>query len=116
MGKRLTDANRLSLHNPDVAAEWHPDKNGALTPHDVSYGSGKRVWWLCPEGHERQTVVSYRTLDGTGCRFCAGQGVSDNNRLSLHYPDLAKQWHPSKNGDLTPHDVSRGRVLLHFAG
>jgi len=25
--------------------------------------------------------------------------LTDKNRLSLIYPDIAKQWHPTKNGD-----------------
>ena len=35
----------LSEH-PDVASEWHPIKNGELTPEDVAPMSGKKVWWL----------------------------------------------------------------------
>lgn len=28
----------------DLLDEWDYDKNGELTPDDVSYGSGKKVW------------------------------------------------------------------------
>ena len=32
------------------------------------------------------------------------------NRKSLAetHPEVAKQWHPTKNGDLTPYDVTKG--------
>ena len=104
-GKLPTDANRLSLRFPEVAREWHATKNGNLNPSDVTYGSNKKRWWVCDIGHEYKTVVAYRTLDGTGCPFCAGKRVTDANRLSLLYPDIAAAWHPTKNGDLTPDDV-----------
>jgi hypothetical protein len=32
----------------------------------------------------------------------------NENTLQLKNPNLAKQWHPSKNGDLTSNDVSSG--------
>ena len=28
---------------PDLAAEWHPTKNGELTPSNISSGSSKKV-------------------------------------------------------------------------
>ena len=108
MGRKLTDANRLSLRNHDLKDEWHPEKNGDLTPADVSYGSKKKVWWLCENGHEWEAVISSRAINGNGCGYCAGNFVSDKNRLSLHYPDLVNEWHPTKNGDLTPDNVSHG--------
>ena len=101
-GKRVTDGNRLSVLFPELVEEWHPTKNGKLTPADVSYGSGKKCWWVCGEGHQWSTVVSYRTLDGTGCPYCAGKRVSDANRLSTQYPDVAEEWDSSRNGDTTP--------------
>ena len=108
MGRKITDSNRLSLRNPDLKDEWHPEKNDGLTPDDVSYGSKKKVWWLCKNGHEWDAVISSRAINGNGCGYCAGNFVSDKNRLSLHYPGLVDEWHPSKNGDLTPDDVSHG--------
>ena len=104
-GKRVTDANRLSILFPDVAAEWHPTKNGGLTPFNASYGSNKSRWWLCEHGHEWKAVVSDRTLDRNGCPYCSGRRVSDLNRLSVLYPDVAQDWHPTKNGDLRLDDV-----------
>jgi len=28
--------------------------------------------------------------------------------LVIKYPELAKEWHPTKNGDLKPTDVTKG--------
>ena len=52
MGKKLTDKNRLSIVNSELCKEWDYDKNGDLTPDNVSYGSNKKVWWKCKKGHE----------------------------------------------------------------
>ena len=106
MGAKLTDANRLSIRYPDVAAEWHPTENEPLTPHDVSYASNKKVWWLCKRCHEGwDAVVPARTLQKQGCPYCSGRRATDANRLSIHYPGVAAEWHPTKNEPLTPHDV-----------
>lgn len=33
------------------------------------------------------------------------------NSLAVRHPDVAALWHSTKNGDLTPSDVSRGSAL-----
>lgn len=50
----------LLNHNPSLAKEWHPTKNGFLTPLDVTYGSDKKVWWRCRRGHEWQARIGRR--------------------------------------------------------
>ena len=105
-GRIPSDAKRLSIRNPDVADEWHPTKNGSLTPHDVSYGSNKEVWWRCKDGHEWDARVSARTRQKQGCPDCKGKRVTDRNRLSLRCPEVAAEWHPTKNEGLTPGQVT----------
>ena len=60
---------------PELVKEWHPTKNGDLTPEDFTYGSGKKVWWLCPKGHEWETKINKRTRKDkpTGCPNCSGK-------------------------------------------
>ena len=55
---------------PEIAKEWHPTKNGNLTPEQVSYGSHMKVWWLCPNGHDYNCIIKDRTGKGVGCRYC----------------------------------------------
>jgi len=43
-----------------------------------------------------------------GCSYCAGQKVGLSNCLATKNPELAKEWHPTLNGDLTPYDVTCG--------
>jgi very-short-patch-repair endonuclease len=102
----------LAERNPDLAKEWHPTKNLPLTPETVSFGSGKEIWWLCdktcPQGckHEWKTAVGNRNNLGSGCPFCS----QNSKNLCIHtsiittHPEIAKEWHPTKNGDLKASD------------
>jgi hypothetical protein len=49
-GKRLKEP--LSVTHPELAAEWHPTRNGELSAENVTAGSSKKVWWSCKFGHE----------------------------------------------------------------
>ena len=31
---------------PQIAAEWDYERNGALNPSKISFGSNKKVWWV----------------------------------------------------------------------
>ncbi len=104
-GYRVCIDNCLYTINPTLAREWHPTKNAPLNPKDVTPGSTKRVWWTCTKGHEWEAVVHNRN-SGTGCPYCAGKAVGADNHLQTINPELAKQWHPKKNGGLTPKDVT----------
>jgi hypothetical protein len=96
----------LALKFPELAKEWHPTKNGELTPFDINYGSHRKVWWLCKKcGLAYLSTISHRK-HGHGCPYCAGQKVCKNNCLATIKPELSKEWHPTKNGKLTPYDVT----------
>ena len=69
--KVLEGYNDLATTHPDFAKEWHPTKNGELSPKSISYGSGKTVWWICENGHEWQTTPNRRTSKGNDCPVCA---------------------------------------------
>ncbi len=93
--------------------EWHQKLNGELTPKQISYGSKKKVWWRCEHGHAWNSVVFNRTGADSGCPYCTGKkpwpGESD---LASRRPDLAAEWHSTKNGNVTPKDVLEGS---HYA-
>src|ERR1700677_3423902 len=95
---------------PQLVAEWHPTLNGEATPGDFSSGSGRKVWWKCAKGpdHEWAASPNSRTRGLTGCPYCARRRVSVTNSLARARPDLALQWHPERNGTLTPDQVAVG--------
>jgi predicted secreted protein len=107
---QISVTNNLAKLEPEIAEEWHPTKNGKLTPRDVVPGYYKAVWWKCPRGRDhvwRKTVCA-RVYGGRGCPFCAGQRPSAGHNLAVDAPRVAKEWHPTKNGDLKPRDVTLG--------
>lgn len=101
--------NDLATFFPAIADQWHPEKNGNLTPECLSPYSNHKVWWMCPLGHEYQATVAARTGRGSGCPYCTGRKVlSGFNDLAALEPEVAKQWHPTLNGILTPEMVTVG--------
>ncbi len=106
--KAIVGENDLATKNPDLASQWHPSKNGNLTPQNVTIGSDKKVWWQCKSGHEWQAVISSRKA-GHNCPYCAGQRViAGYNDLATVNPTLASEWHPTKNGVFLPSTVTAG--------
>ena len=69
----VSGVNDLYTTNPEVAKMWNYDKNGALTPKDVTVGSGKKVWWKCPKGHEWEAIVYNISKHKSGCPYCSGR-------------------------------------------
>ena len=42
--------------NPELAAEFHPTKNGELTPSDFTPGSDKKEWWKCDKADDHNRM------------------------------------------------------------
>jgi len=105
-GKRVAKENSLAVKSPIIADQWNYDRNGELTPDQVTYKSKKKVWWICPTDpkHEWQAVVYSRHKNG--CPFCSGIYVTPASSLASMSPELAREWHPTKNGGLRPDAVS----------
>ena len=80
--KVLAGFNDLATKHPDVAKEWHPTKNGSLTPCEVSASSKKKAWWICSKGHEWQAVIGSRTDSRAGCPIC-------NQEMKTSFPEQA---------------------------
>ncbi|WP_343286720.1 zinc-ribbon domain-containing protein [Flavonifractor sp. An9] len=69
-----------------MAAQWHTEKNGSLTPRQVLPGSHRMVWWWCERGHEWQAQVKYR-VEGCGCPVCANREIHpDENDFATLFP------------------------------
>ena len=99
----------MPLADPLLLKQWDRERNGDLTPDDVTYGSRRKVWWRCEKGHSWQAQIKSRTLLGAGCPVCAGKVVvPGENDLATLRPDLAAQWHPERNLPLTPERIAPG--------
>lgn len=84
--------------------EWGFNKNDIL-PDEISFGSHKKIWWKCIDGHMWQASVCDR-VRGTNCPYCSHQKVLLNNSLLFLNPDLSKEWDIIKNEGLSPKDVN----------
>jgi len=108
-GRVVTDRNSLAVLHPYLLEEWDFDKN-KLSPHSVHYSSGKKVWWRCFRedcGYAWESAISSRTSKRRPqkCPACNGRVANKKNNLAVKFPDLVKEWHPIKNGNLKPTDV-----------
>ncbi len=103
--------NLMRNTHPEIASEFHPSKNGVLTPDNLVAGTNKNLWWVCSTcRHEWRTKGQKRCIRGQGCPSCAGQSlhIDGLNSLRNTHPNLAKEWHPDKNGDSSPDNVLPG--------
>ncbi|MCU0558770.1 MAG: zinc-ribbon domain-containing protein [Desulfobacterales bacterium] len=89
---------------PDLAKEWHPTKNGALGPKNVTPGSKKKVWWLCEQGHWWLASVADR-VRGRRCTYCRGLQQQGEQGMADVRPELLREWHPSKNDGIKARQV-----------
>lgn len=95
----------LSECYPELVEEWNRERNEGMTPADFTPGSHKKVWWICSKGHEWQADIFARTR-GSGCPVCAGRKIiAGENDLETLYPEIAGQWHATKNHGLLPSEV-----------
>jgi hypothetical protein len=103
-GRSVLPENSIAALHPELAREFDVEKNAPLTADSIAPQSNRRVWWRCSrdQNHSWQIVVMQRVLDGSGCPLCRKLSTS----LASQAPEIAKEWHPSKNGDVTPADVT----------
>jgi hypothetical protein len=109
-GFKIVRSNCLLTINPELSKQWHPTKNGNLTPFAITANSGQKVWWKCPvaDDHEWKAIICDRNYKQSSCPCCANIKIVESNCLLTTNPELAKQWHPTKNGNLKPIDVGIG--------
>lgn len=113
-GLKVVKSNCLASTHPDLIKQWHPTKNQGLTPYDVIAGNSNPVWWVCQKNseHEWQTSCKNRIKQAEniirGCPYCCNQKICKSNSLAVTNPELAKEWHTEKNGNLTPYDITEG--------
>ena len=101
---KIDPSRSLKKNYPKLAKEWHPKKND-LKPSEISFGSNKIIWWVCPDGHEYDMPIKSRTHSKKpqNCPYCFGQRIGYGNDLKSMYPKIVREWHHIKN-DKKPTD------------
>jgi len=104
-GNKVSITNCLRTRFPALNAELLPaNRNGGLTGLDITAYGTATMWWVCPRGHEYDMRVRARTAVGANCPYCSGKRLLPEQSLAALRPDVAEQWHPTRNGGSTPWD------------
>lgn len=104
----ISGLNDLATNFPFLCKEWDVTRNGHLMPQRLAPKSNLKVWWICPVGHEYAARIASRA-NGSGCPICDNKIVlAGFNDLQTTHPELARQWHPSKNEKYAPDSVVAG--------
>ena len=108
-GLKATSLNNLVINNPDLASEWHYEKNYPNRPEDFLSGSNVKVWWRCKtdNSHIWEALINSRNR-GHGCPICSGLIATEKNNLLVNHPDTASEWHYEKNHPNRPEDFLSG--------
>ena len=84
----------LSVTHPELAKEAY-----GWDPNQFSYGSDRRVEWVCSFRHVWTTSISHRAINKSNCPICWGRTVLVGfNDLQSKNPELAKEaygWDPT---------------------
>lgn len=106
--KVLRGFNDLEFKFPQIAAQWSPERN-SLSPSEVNHASNSVYWWTCELGHAYRQAISNRTTRGQGCPYCSRRKLLKGfNDLAHELPQLASEWHPTRNGEIKPDMVISG--------
>ena len=60
------------------------------------------------KNHSYEAVIQNRTSRDNGCPYCSGHIACKDNCLASKNPQLASEWHPTKNNSLSPDHVTCG--------
>lgn len=114
--------NDLATLNPELAKEWDYPKNYPLKPEDVFPSEARKVWWICPKGHEYQASLLHRS-GGTECPVCnSGRQTSFAEQAVLFYvrkifPDAVSRYKGIfKNGMELDVYIPSARLGIEYDG
>ena len=100
---------------PELAKQWHPTRNGTLTPSDFSCGAAYKAWWQCKGGpcghqHEWPASISDRYKRNSQCPVCRGHAPCHCNSLQVTRQDLLP--HSSWPSRYSSHAWDQGTNLI----
>ena len=85
--KVLIGFNDIQTTHPEIANEAD-----GWDPKSTTFGSGKKVAWICRLGHRWQISPNQRISHNTGCPYCSNNKVLQGlNDLATSNPELANE-------------------------
>lgn len=102
----MTLAQWMETH-PELFGEWDSSANVDISPEQVTFGSKKKAWWRCNEGHTWYAAIYSRTSGESKCPYCSGKRVIvGRNDLASINKEALELWDTEKNGALLPEKIS----------
>ena len=107
----------IIITNPDLLKEWDYAKNKDFSPEELSVGSSKKVWWICPK-HGSYKLSVYDKVNGVNCLACSKTKkiesyqqkiLEKRGSLFSNRPELMKYWDYDKNSEIAdPRKITVG--------
>ena len=100
---------------PNLMLDWDQALNPEFRPESLSHGSKRMINWQCHKCGRIWRAPVCNRVNGTGCICDAKERaiqklrkrlVERDGSLAETRPEIAAQWHPTLNGNLTPNDIT----------
>lgn len=112
--RKVSTQDSILVRYPHLAAEADHERAAAMGLDFVHIAPGTKVPlpWRHPIGdggiHRWLQAGTSRVHMRAGCSVCRGYRADHTTSLATLAPELAQQWHPTRNGERTPGSVTPG--------
>lgn len=106
-GKQVAPGKSFGDLRPDLAKQWNYEKNGDISPYDITPKSSRKFWWICPEtGQTWQATPKYRYAQGhSKSPYMTNRMIIPGvNDLRTKFPEIADEL--SCENDFSASEVS----------
>lgn len=106
----------IGVTHPELAQEFHHEKNQEYKIENLTHGTERLVWWKCKTcGDEWSQSVFRRVIGKGGCPTCKRNKIDEKVTIAYNSPHLINEWDVEKNGKATPYNTNAGtRKKIHW--
>ena len=103
---KFSKTNPYTIHNIKLWCKLN-NKPFELLDNQKYKGTHQHLIFKCLNNKcgENFNISWSHIYSNQGCPYCSSHQVCLSNCLATKNPELAKEWHSTKNGDLTPYSV-----------
>lgn len=98
---------KLHFRHPEIARTFCFEMNHGINIMDISCKADIVFWWECPDCGGVYQATAKKRVEGFECPHCkpVKKKVPYEKSLAYLFPDIAAEWHPTLNGDVTPDQI-----------
>ena len=98
--------NSIAKYCPEINDFWDKEKNGKITPEQISHASIKKIFLKCNLGHEWE-MVARDFCSRPYCPYCSGHKAWPGfNDLFTTNPELKSFW--ANENKIDPTKIKKG--------